>query len=170
MPDSFATVDVPLTPALALQINDVCDRFEVAWKATARDAQGPRIEEHLAGASGQGRAVLLRHLVLLDIDYRRLRGERPTASEYGARFSSLSGRDLAQAASPRRRPRGFPPRPPGSRPHRSPSSWGRPPCFLRRSSRSCTLQRATSFGGSTPAAALARFGSPRTWKSAGRWR
>jgi tetratricopeptide (TPR) repeat protein/tRNA A-37 threonylcarbamoyl transferase component Bud32 len=96
MPDNFATVDVPLTPALAQHLNDVCDRFEAAWKATTKDKPAPRIEEYLADMPGPELAVLLRHLVLLDIDYRRLRGDRPTALEYEARFSSLSGR-LADA-------------------------------------------------------------------------
>jgi tetratricopeptide (TPR) repeat protein len=97
MANSLATVDVPLSPSLALHINEVCDRFEAAWKAASAGAPGPRIEEHLDGIAAPGRATLLRQLVLLDIDYRRLRGEQPTAAAYESRFPDVSVRFLADA-------------------------------------------------------------------------
>jgi hypothetical protein len=97
MPDSIATADVPLWPALALHVNEVCQRFEAAWKAAAPAAPGPRVEDHLPGTPPAALACLRRHLVLLDIDYRRLRGEQPGAAEYQARFPDLSRRDLAAA-------------------------------------------------------------------------
>ena len=71
-------------------MNEVCDRFEAAWRATPDGAPGPRIEDYLADAVGMEPAVLVRHLVLLEIDYRRLRRERASASEYGSRFPSLA--------------------------------------------------------------------------------
>ena len=97
MPDNLLTVDVPLTPAQALQLNDVCDRFEAAWKAVAPGIPGPRIEKFLAEAASSDHAVLLRHLILLDVDYRRLRGEQPTGAEYEARFPSFPARLLNDA-------------------------------------------------------------------------
>jgi tetratricopeptide (TPR) repeat protein/tRNA A-37 threonylcarbamoyl transferase component Bud32 len=96
MPESFATADNPLPPEQALHVNEVCDRFEAAWRAAAPGTPGPRIEDHLDGTDGAERSALLRHLVLLEIDYRRLRGEEPTASDYGSRFPELSGRFLAE--------------------------------------------------------------------------
>ena len=77
MPENFATANNPLPPKQALHVNEVCDRFEAAWRAAAPGQPGPRIEDHLAGTAGAERSVLLRHLVLLEIDYRRLRGEEP---------------------------------------------------------------------------------------------
>jgi tetratricopeptide (TPR) repeat protein/tRNA A-37 threonylcarbamoyl transferase component Bud32 len=100
MLNSFATVDVPLSPAQALRVNEVCDRFEAAWKAAGPGEPGPRIEDHLADAPEAGRALLLRHLILLDVDYRRLRGEKPAAPEYADRFPSLGRHFLAEAIAP----------------------------------------------------------------------
>jgi hypothetical protein len=97
MPDDFATVDGPLAPALALYVNEVCDRFEAAWKATGPGAPGPRIEDYVPGRPERAPAVLLHYLIKLEIDYRRLRGEAPSAGEYEPRFPALSGRFLAQA-------------------------------------------------------------------------
>jgi tetratricopeptide (TPR) repeat protein/tRNA A-37 threonylcarbamoyl transferase component Bud32 len=111
MPISLVTVDVPLAPLLALQLNRACDQFEAAWKATAPGDPGPRVEDYLAGTPDAGQAILLRDLVLLDVDYRRLRGESLTASEYDARFPGVSDRFLAGAlaAPPRDRPAAKPP-------------------------------------------------------------
>src|ERR1700722_2016270 len=96
MSENFATVDEPLQPAQALHINDICDRFEAAWKASAVGTSRPRIEDYLDGTAGGERNALLRYLVLLEIDYRRGRGEKPTAAEYQARFRGLSDHFLAE--------------------------------------------------------------------------
>jgi tetratricopeptide (TPR) repeat protein len=108
MPNSPATVDSPLSPEQALRVNELCDRFEAAWRAAAPGEPGPRIEECLAESPEAGRVLLLRHLVLLDVDYRRLRGERPAAPEYADRFPSLSGRFLADAVASTREASGKP--------------------------------------------------------------
>jgi tetratricopeptide (TPR) repeat protein/tRNA A-37 threonylcarbamoyl transferase component Bud32 len=100
MPENPATVDEPLPPEQVLRVNDICDRFEAAWQATPPGRPGPSIEDHLAGTTGPVRSVLLRHLVLLEIDYRRLRGEVPAASDYDGRFPELSGRFLAEGLAP----------------------------------------------------------------------
>ncbi len=95
-PRHAGTVDVALSPALALRVNEVCDLFEAAWKGSAPGTLGPRIEDYLADMSAAALPVLVRHLVLLDIDYRRLRGEQPTAKEYGDRFPALPSQFMAQ--------------------------------------------------------------------------
>jgi serine/threonine protein kinase len=71
-----------LSPSLALWLDDVCNRFEVAWRA----GQRPRIEEFLKDAAEPLRAALLRELVPLEWEYRRRHQERPTAEEYRLRF------------------------------------------------------------------------------------
>lgn len=64
------------------RINRVCIEFEAGWKRGER----PRIEDSLGDATGQERSELLRELILLDIDYRRKRGEKPRPEEYENRF------------------------------------------------------------------------------------
>ena len=61
------------------------DRFENAW----RRGQRPRIEDFLADVAQPGRAGLLRHLLRLELELRRGRGERPTPREYHARDLGL---------------------------------------------------------------------------------
>jgi tetratricopeptide (TPR) repeat protein len=71
---------LPLT--LANYIDQACDRYEAQWKAGAR----PRIEVFLAEAPENERSALLRELMLLEIEFRGARGERPSLDEYLARF------------------------------------------------------------------------------------
>jgi tetratricopeptide (TPR) repeat protein len=97
MADRDAGWDTPLSSAVARRVDDVCDLFEAAWKASAPGRPGPRIEEYIEGTPGPGRDVLLRHLVLIDIDYRRLRGEGPTAAEYEGRFPGACAHVPAEA-------------------------------------------------------------------------
>jgi serine/threonine-protein kinase len=72
-------------------MNEVCDRFEDAWKA----GQRPRIEDYLARTVEGERSALLRELIVLDIDYRLQAGEQPEAQEYRARFPLLDMEQLA---------------------------------------------------------------------------
>jgi serine/threonine-protein kinase len=67
------------------QVDQICDRFENAWK----QGQRPRIEDFLAALAEPGRSTLLRELIKLDIVYRRLAGENPTAEDYRERFPDL---------------------------------------------------------------------------------
>jgi serine/threonine-protein kinase len=62
-----------------------CDRFEAAWKA----GQRPRIEDYLAAVPEPERPALLRELLSLEVDYRRLAGDLPRAEEFRARFPTL---------------------------------------------------------------------------------
>jgi WD40 repeat protein/tRNA A-37 threonylcarbamoyl transferase component Bud32 len=88
----------PAPPALALQrkLNVLCDRFEAAW----RRQETPRLEDALAGAPTEERALFLRELLALEIAYRRRRGERPGADEFLARFPTLDPVWLAREISP----------------------------------------------------------------------
>ena len=69
------------------RIDQVCDGFETAWKSARR----PQIEGFLEGTAGASRWLLLRELVLLDVQYRRRRGESPDVAEYRHRFPELDG-------------------------------------------------------------------------------
>jgi serine/threonine protein kinase len=78
---------VELPPALGRRIDEVCNRFEAAWRAAGSDGAPPRIEDYLTGAAGSDRQALLRELLLLDLHYRRRRGERPGRAYYAPQFS-----------------------------------------------------------------------------------
>jgi hypothetical protein len=67
---------------LLQQLDRVCSRFEAAWQAGER----PRIEDYLQEVDASLRRALLRELLGLELDYRRLDGERPRPGEYRARF------------------------------------------------------------------------------------
>jgi WD40 repeat protein/serine/threonine protein kinase len=67
---------------LARQVDQVCDRFEAAWKA----GQRPRIEDYLGNLHEPEHPDLLRGLLVLELAYRRQAGERPTPGAYRARF------------------------------------------------------------------------------------
>src|SRR5262249_7261474 len=68
----------PVSLSEAWQIDQVCDRFEAAWKA----GQRPRPEEYVGSAAEPMRSLLLRQVLLLDWDYRRRVGEDPCAGDY----------------------------------------------------------------------------------------
>ncbi len=76
MTDSVNQVDDELPPTVARSVDRICNQFERAW----REGPPPRIEDFLSNNSEVERALLLRELILLDLHYRRQRGE-PTAAE-----------------------------------------------------------------------------------------
>jgi serine/threonine protein kinase len=65
-------------------VDEICDRFEGAWRARQR----PRIEDYLANAPEAERPELLRWLLPLEIELRRDDDENPTADEYVVRFAA----------------------------------------------------------------------------------
>jgi serine/threonine protein kinase len=71
-------------PIAALErIDDLCAEFERQWQTN----EAPSIESVLGGdVSPIERDALLAELIVLDIDYRRRRGETPTEQEYIDRF------------------------------------------------------------------------------------
>src|SRR5262249_33704113 len=50
------------------------------------DGPPPCIEDYRSGAAAAARQPLLWELLLLDVHYRRRRGEQPDAADYAARF------------------------------------------------------------------------------------
>jgi serine/threonine protein kinase len=75
------------SPAQRREIDQVCDRFESAWKATETGGPRPVIEEYYNVAPDSHE--LLRELIALDVAYRRRLGENPGAADYQARFPAL---------------------------------------------------------------------------------
>jgi serine/threonine-protein kinase len=89
-----------LSPAEVRLLDEICDRFEAAWKA----GQRPRLEEYLGPVAEPLRACLLGQLLPLDWEYRLRAGDRPQAAEYEARFPGAAplieavGREVTAAA------------------------------------------------------------------------
>jgi tRNA A-37 threonylcarbamoyl transferase component Bud32/thiol-disulfide isomerase/thioredoxin len=95
MNESLGVSTTPLPP-LTPQLDEVCDRFEAAWKrADSSGAPPPRAEDYLGAASGPARLALLHELVALEVAYRRRRGEEPRAEEFWKRFPDLDAARLA---------------------------------------------------------------------------
>jgi WD40 repeat protein/tRNA A-37 threonylcarbamoyl transferase component Bud32 len=72
---------------LERDVDEACDRFEAAWRAGSR----PMIEDFLIGTTDSDHAVLLRHLLGLELDYRSGLGESPGPSDYRHRFPGHEG-------------------------------------------------------------------------------
>jgi tetratricopeptide (TPR) repeat protein len=85
MSDVSSRRESPLPLDLVRWINEVCNRFELAWQAGPR----PRLEDFVGDTPEPARSALLRELIALDLDYRRQAGENPTAEEYRERFPAL---------------------------------------------------------------------------------
>jgi WD40 repeat protein len=81
-----------LPVAAQLHMNAVCDRFEAAW----RDGVRPRVRDFLGEVKGRERKALLRELVLLDVHYRRRRGEQCRPEDYRAFLPALDAAWLAR--------------------------------------------------------------------------
>jgi serine/threonine protein kinase/tetratricopeptide (TPR) repeat protein len=84
MRDDSAPSDHRLSQAL--RIDQVCNRFELAWKA----GQRPPIEDFLSDTPEPERSALLRELIALDMAYRRQAGEQPQPDDYRDRFPFVS--------------------------------------------------------------------------------
>lgn len=72
----------PGSLAAARRIHAACERFEADWKARPR----PRVEDYLGVPDDPDQPHLLEELAGLEIELRISLGERPSASEYLARF------------------------------------------------------------------------------------
>lgn len=72
----------PLPESLGRLVDQVCNRFEKVWK----DGGYPRVEGYLGDEPDPVRSVLVHELVLLELHYRRKRGEKCEPEEYKARF------------------------------------------------------------------------------------
>ena len=80
--------DASDSPSFSAEIDAICDRFETAWKARAPGTPGrrPQIEDYLCDVPESTRSNLFRHLLALELHYRRAAGESPELAEYRERF------------------------------------------------------------------------------------
>src|SRR5262245_46567041 len=97
MRDAFGTVDQSFSEQVAQDLDEACDRFEAAWKNAASPGEHPRIESYLGDLPQPERSALLRQLVLLDIDYRRMHADSPLPEDYSCRFPDLPAELLSDA-------------------------------------------------------------------------
>jgi tRNA A-37 threonylcarbamoyl transferase component Bud32 len=67
------------------RVHEVSWRFEAAWKA-APAGPGPCIGDYINDIPGPERLALLRELLCLDVEYRRLAGEQPAPEDYLGQF------------------------------------------------------------------------------------
>lgn len=80
-PRTTSLVGLPVASLRA--IDGVCTRFEQQWKAGA----APRMEDFCTQLNGPEYPVLFRELLVLDLEYRRRRGDAPKLQEYVGRFA-----------------------------------------------------------------------------------
>jgi serine/threonine protein kinase len=59
-----------LPPEEAQRVDEICDRFESAWKAWQSQAR-PALEDFIAGTEGTVRSALFRELLRVELAYRR---------------------------------------------------------------------------------------------------
>lgn len=70
-------------------LDEIADRFDAAWQTALTGLVRPRIEDFLPDADAARRDLLLRELILLDVEYRRRLGETPKSEDFSARFPTL---------------------------------------------------------------------------------
>jgi serine/threonine protein kinase len=64
------------------RVDEICDRFEQAWKA----GQQPKIADFLAQATEQERSFLFRELLAAEVEFRRAKGETIVPEIYQQQF------------------------------------------------------------------------------------
>ena len=69
------------------QIDKICLAFEDEWLTGRR----PVLEAYLRRADAAHQSILLKELLLLELDYRRSIRDEPDLDDYLARFAPLDG-------------------------------------------------------------------------------
>jgi tetratricopeptide (TPR) repeat protein/tRNA A-37 threonylcarbamoyl transferase component Bud32 len=87
--------ELPLT--LVQRLDHVCSNFESACQAAGASGPLPILEDFLKDRAEADGSVLRRELILLEVHYRRRRGEHPGAPEFAGRFPDLAPTWLAEA-------------------------------------------------------------------------
>src|SRR5262245_32357105 len=90
----------PLPLPLARRVDEVCCRFEAAWKAAACGGTPPLLESYLAEVAEPARAALLGELLKVEVHHRRRAGEEPREDDYRARLPDLDPGWLATVLTP----------------------------------------------------------------------
>ena len=89
----------------AQRVDETCDRYEAAWMAANTSGSPPQIEDFLNDVPTTDHTILLRELILLDLHYRRQRGETPQPGDYLGRFPSVDPAWLTTPLSSKMRQR-----------------------------------------------------------------
>ncbi len=76
---------MPLPFDSLARIDQICSRFESAWRSGPRPDLGDFLGDIPAG-TGDERRALFAELLKVDLEYRLKRGEQPAAAEYRQRF------------------------------------------------------------------------------------
>ncbi len=71
-----------LTPAQWREVDDVCDRFEAAWRA----GKQPRVEDYLSEIGSEIEDAVIKELLVMDAAYLQRSGVQPDADELVRRF------------------------------------------------------------------------------------
>ena len=80
--------ETPSERSVLVQIEQLCDEFERAWKSGLR----PPIEQFLARTTAAGRRELLAHLLEVEVELRSAAGEELRLDEYCERFPAEAER------------------------------------------------------------------------------
>lgn len=91
-----------LTIAALEKIDDVCADYEKGWQRGEAQAIESLVDKH---DEGLARSVLLAELIVLEVDYRRRRGEKPGIDEFLQRFPE-DAEVVQEALGDRQPPRG----------------------------------------------------------------
>jgi formylglycine-generating enzyme required for sulfatase activity len=75
-----------LSMTTLVELNEVCEAFEEAWKTGAR----PRIENYLGSSAGEKRLALFQMLLEVELELRVNDCERPDPAEYLPRFEPFA--------------------------------------------------------------------------------
>ena len=71
-----------------LRLEPICEQFEAVWlEALSGNSDRPRIEQFISDSSDEDRAILLRELLAVEIDFRQQAGETPSPDDYDGRLS-----------------------------------------------------------------------------------
>jgi hypothetical protein len=74
--------EIPLAPELARQVDQICERFELALLG----GRHPRIDDYLDEAPELARTALLAELLSIEVEYRHRNKDSPQVEEYLMRF------------------------------------------------------------------------------------
>jgi ribosomal protein S27E len=84
--------DPSAAASVSHRVDDVCDRFEAAWKA----GQRPPLDAYLGDLPEEHRGRLLQELLAVELSYRRAASEQPEHDEYLRQFPQY-GREIEAA-------------------------------------------------------------------------
>jgi serine/threonine protein kinase len=80
--DTAAGAGTPPLDEIKAQVDQICDRFEQAWRAAAAAGPPPPLGDHLTDVPAHAYPYLVHELIKLDVYYRGKRKESPRPDDY----------------------------------------------------------------------------------------